>query len=73
MIFRRVVVERIGIVGPKVERQAALDWCVENGFAVEKEFRRPKGRGFQILAARLMRDGRKNRWTATAKQLRSRN
>lgn len=70
MTFRRVVVERIGITGPKGDRQAALDWYTENGLAVEKEFRRPKGRGFQILAARIVRDGTYPRWTATAEQLR---
>ena len=69
MIFRRVVVERIGICGAKRERQAALDWCVENGYAVQKDTL-AEGRGFQILAARIVRGGRKCKWTSTAKQLR---
>ncbi len=70
MTFRRIVVERTLISGPKGDRQASLDWCAENGLAIEKEFRRPKGRGFQILAARIVRDGSVPKWTATADQLR---
>ena len=70
MTFRRVVVERIGISGPESDRQAALDWCVENGLVVEKEFRRPKVRRFQILAQRILRPASVPKWTATAKQLR---
>lgn len=70
MTFRRVVVARTSISGPKSDRQAALDWCAENGLAVTKEFRRPKGRGFQILAAQIVRDGSVEKWKASAKQIR---
>ena len=69
MTFRKVVVERIGISGPGSDRTAAMNWCAENGLAVTKEFRRQKGRGFQIEAARIVRDGTVDKWTATAKKL----
>lgn len=70
MIFRRVVVERIGIAGAKRGRQAAMDWCAENGYAVQKEFRRVNKGQFQILASRIVRDGQACKWSATPAQLR---
>ena len=70
MTFRRVVVARTSITGPGCDREAALNWCAENGLAVEKESRLTKGRGFRIIAASIVRDGTVPKWTATAEQLR---
>ena len=70
MTFRRVVVARTSITGPGCDRESALDWCAENGLAVEKEFRLSNGRGFRIIAARIVRDGSVSRWKATAAQIR---
>ena len=70
MTFRRVVVERIGISGPESDRQAALDWCAENGLAPEQDKRQVENGRFRVIASRIVRDARSVKWTATAKQLR---
>ncbi len=68
--FKRIVVERIGISGPKSDHPSAVEWCTENGYAITKGVRHIGAGPFQILAARIVRDGSVVKWKATAKGLR---
>ena len=69
MTFKRIVVERIVVTGPKGDLPAARDWCSKNGYAVEDEISRNGGGCFNLRVVRLINPAR-NRWTATAAQLR---